>query len=56
MGGGQQSDMSLLEKPVMTRSEVIQHELLHLKYPNPERMFKTLLNTYMNKINNNTME
>jgi len=49
-------DTSLLEKPVKTRAEVILHELLHLKYPNHGRMFKILLNTYMNKINNSTME
>jgi len=49
-------DTSLLEKPVKSRDEVILHELLHLKSPNHGRMFKTLLNIYMNKINNNTME
>lgn len=49
-------DKSLLEKPVKSRAEVILHELLHLKYPNHGRMFKTLLNAYMNKIKSNTME
>ncbi|MBF0467118.1 MAG: M48 family metallopeptidase [Nitrospirae bacterium] len=28
-------------------NEVIVHELLHLKYPNHGRMFKTLLKTYV---------
>lgn len=40
-------DTSLLKKPARTRAEVILHELLHLKYPNHGKMFKTLLNTYM---------
>ena len=43
-------DPSLLSKPVRTRAEVILHELLHLKYPNHGRMFKLLLNTYLNKV------
>lgn len=43
-------DPSLLKKPERTRAEVILHELLHLKYPNHGRMFKLLLNTYLNKI------
>jgi len=49
-------DTNLLGKPVKMRAEVMLHELLHLKYPNHGRMFKSLLNTYMNKIKSNTME
>lgn len=43
-------DKSLLEKPVRPRAEVILHELLHLKYPNHGRMFKTLLGIYKKQI------
>jgi len=49
-------DTLILEKPKKMRAEVILHELLHLKYPNHGRMFKTLLNTYMQKIGKNNME
>lgn len=49
-------ETSLLKKPVKIRAEVILHELLHLKYPNHGRMFKALLNTYMQRINKNIME
>ncbi len=39
-------DKKLLNEPKEVRFKVILHELLHLKYPNHGRMFKTLLNTY----------
>lgn len=40
-------DTSILKEPEESRLRVILHELLHLKYPNHGRMFKTLLNTYL---------
>jgi len=43
-------DKCLLEMPIKRRSEVIIHELLHLKYPNHGRMFKALMKTYISKI------
>jgi predicted metal-dependent hydrolase len=39
----------LLKKPLEMRDKVIIHELLHLKYPNHGKMFKALLNTYLEK-------
>lgn len=39
------SDM--LNEPPKHRSEIIAHELLHLKYPNHGKMFKALLKTYL---------
>jgi predicted metal-dependent hydrolase len=39
----------LLKKPPEVRNKVIIHELLHLKYPNHGKMFKALLNTYLEK-------
>ncbi len=39
----------LLKKPPKVRNKVIIHELLHLKYPNHGKMFKTLLNAYFEK-------
>jgi predicted metal-dependent hydrolase len=39
----------LLDELVETRSKVIVHELLHLKYPNHGKMFKTLFSTYLKK-------
>ena len=43
-------DTSLLKKPARMRAEVILHELLHLKYPNHGKMFKTLLGIYKKQI------
>lgn len=43
-------DLKLLEKQKENRAEVIIHELLHLKYPNHGRMFKSMLNVYLNKV------
>lgn len=40
---------ALLNEPKEVRLEVILHELLHLKYPNHGRMFKSLLNTYLKR-------
>lgn len=38
---------SILNKPSDFRSEVIVHELLHLKYPNHGKMFKALMRSYL---------
>jgi len=40
-------DPDLLEEPSEKRLEVVIHELLHLKYPNHGKMFKSLLNAYL---------
>ena len=40
---------ALLNESAETRSKVIVHELLHLKYPNHGKMFKTLYNSYLKK-------
>ena len=42
-------DTAILGEPEKKRMEIILNELLHLKYPNHGRMFKTLLNTYLEK-------
>jgi hypothetical protein len=42
-------DTRLLNKPPAMRNKVIIHELLHLKYPNHGKMFKALLNAYLEK-------
>ncbi len=39
----------LLKKPPKVRNKIIIHEILHLKYPNHGKMFKTLLNAYFEK-------
>jgi hypothetical protein len=36
--------------PSESRSKVIVHELLHIKYPNHGKMFKTLYKSYLNKV------
>ncbi len=41
-------DPSLLNEPNEKRIEAIVHELLQLRYPNHNRMFKVMLNTYLN--------
>lgn len=38
---------SLLEFDISLRKEAIIHELLHLRYRNHGKMFRVLLNTYM---------
>jgi predicted metal-dependent hydrolase len=40
----------LLDELAETRSKVIVHELLHLKYPNHGKMFKTLYSSYLKKV------
>lgn len=49
-------DTSLLKKNPKKRAEVILHELLHLKYPNHGRMFKTMLNAYLHHIEEKYVE
>jgi predicted metal-dependent hydrolase len=39
----------ILDELPGTRSKVIVHELLHLKYPNHGKMFKTLYKSYLKK-------
>jgi len=43
-------DDSLLKKPKEFRYEKVLHELLHLRYPNHGKMFKTVLKTYLDKM------
>lgn len=40
---------ALLNELAESRSKVIVHELLHLKYPNHGKTFKTLYNSYLKK-------
>ena len=42
-------DISLLEQPRDFRIEVVLHELLHLRYPKHNRMFKAMLEAYVEK-------
>ncbi len=42
-------DISLLNESAEKRTEIIVHELLHLKYPNHGKMFKLMLRNYINK-------
>lgn len=42
-------DKKLLGESEEVRLKVILHELLHLKYPNHGKMFKSLLDTYLKK-------
>ena len=39
----------LLNKNIKFRAKAIVHELLHIKYPNHGKMFKSLLNSYLNQ-------
>jgi len=39
-------DIELLTRPMAFRTEVIVHELLHLKLPNHGRLFRTLARAY----------
>jgi predicted metal-dependent hydrolase len=43
---GVPQDTDLLSEPISFRTEVIVHELLHLKIPNHGRVFKALLKAY----------
>jgi len=40
---------AILNESAEIRSKVIVHELLHLKYPNHGKMFKTLYSSYLKK-------
>ena len=40
-------DSSLLEQPKEFRSEVIVHELVHLRIPNHGKMFKAVMKSYL---------
>jgi len=42
-------DPALLGEPEDTRNEAIIHEILHLKYPNHGRMFRSLLKAYLGR-------
>jgi predicted metal-dependent hydrolase len=42
-------DADLARQPAEFRSEVIVHELLHLRVPNHGRLFKALLRAYLGK-------
>ncbi len=45
-------DPTLLTQPARFRTEVIIHELLHLKVPNHGRLFKALLRSYLAEVEN----
>ncbi|MFC1730389.1 M48 family metallopeptidase [candidate division KSB1 bacterium] len=40
-------DKKILNEPEKKRSEIIVHELLHLRYPSHSKMFKTMLKSYL---------
>ncbi|MGD0027875.1 MAG: M48 family metallopeptidase [Candidatus Bathyarchaeia archaeon] len=40
---------ALLNEPLDVRTKAIVHELLHMKFPNHGKMFKTLLISYLSK-------
>ncbi|MDD3492045.1 MAG: M48 family metallopeptidase [Candidatus Thermoplasmatota archaeon] len=42
-------DPAILRKPDEERYRMIIHELLHLRYPNHGKMFKTMLDIYVEK-------
>jgi len=42
-------DKKLLDEPDEVRVKIILHELLHLKYPNHGKMFKLLLDAYLDR-------
>jgi len=42
-------DVSLLSKDVEKRTRVMVEELLHLKFPNHGKMFKSMLNAYLSQ-------
>lgn len=41
----------VLRRSTEERANIIVHELLHLKYPNHDKMFTSLLKTYLSKKN-----
>ncbi len=43
-------DTDLLRQPAAFRSEVIAHELLHLKVPNHGKVFSALLRAYLARV------
>ena len=43
-------DTDLLKQPAAFRSEVIAHELLHLKVPNHGKVFTALLRAYLARV------
>lgn len=43
-------DMSLLQEGVETRARAVLEELLHLKFPNHGKMFRSLLNAYLARL------
>ena len=47
-------DKTILEQPDKLRTKIILHELLHLKYPNHGKMFKSLLATYLTALGKST--
>ena len=40
---------ALLNRSFAVRAKAIVHELLHLRYPSHNKMFKSLLNSYLGK-------
>ena len=42
-------DTDLLQQPTAFRSEVIVHELLHLKVPNHGRLFRSLMRAHLSE-------
>ena len=42
-------DPAILRMQDRKRYEIVLHELLHLRYPNHGKMFKTMLSTYLEK-------
>ena len=46
----------LMKEEFEVRGKVIVHELLHLKYPNHGKMFKSLLRVYLSKKGINSKE
>jgi predicted metal-dependent hydrolase len=42
-------DIDLLREPVAFRSEVIVHELVHLKVPNHGKLFRSLVRSYLGR-------
>ena len=53
-GGNLTFNTELLNKPPDFRKRVIVHELLHLKVPNHGKLFKVLLEIYLNEQVDNT--
>jgi predicted metal-dependent hydrolase len=47
MNGRLTFDVDLLHQPAAFRSEVIVHELLHLKVPNHGKLFQSLVRAYL---------